>query len=150
MTETPASSRVTQRRGNGAGGGSRADYGAGGIGAGSNGPDGDGLDKNGADTNGTARYTEADLEPIRARLAAFARGEFRPRGGPDDRPLTPAGPGLAEISHLADEIAGQLAAVTSEVAQSAAQVRDIALIPTAGAPRGLTGKATGAATGGKL
>src|SRR5258708_1418531 len=147
MTETPASSRVTQRRGNGAGGGSRADYGAGGIGAGSNGPDGDGLDKNGADTNGTARYTEADLEPIRARLAAFARGASRPRGGADDRHLTPAGPVLAEISQLGDEIGGQLAAVTSEVAQSAAQVRDIALITTAVARGDLTGKVTVEATG---
>ncbi len=151
MTETPASSRVTQRngtrRGNGAGGASRADYGAGGIGAGSNGPDDDGPDKNGPDTNGTARYTEADLEPIRARLAAFARGDFRPRGGPDDRHLTPAGPVLAEISQLADEIGGQLAAVTSEVAQSAAQVRDIALITTAVARGDLTGKVTVEATG---
>src|SRR5258708_33567389 len=139
MTETPASSRVTQRRGNGAGGGSRADYGAGGIGAGSNGPDGDGLDKNGdgldkngPDTNGTARDTEADLEPIRARLAAFARGGFRPRWGPDDRHLTPAGPVLAEISQLGDEIGGQLPAVTSEGPQSPAQGRHIALVPTAG------------------
>src|SRR5258706_7966861 len=137
MTEPPASSRVTRRngtrRGNGAGGASRADYGAGGIGAGSNGPDDDGPDKNGPDTNGTARYTEADLEPIRARLAAFARGDFRPRGGPDDRHLTPAGPVLAEISQLADEIGGPLPPGTPEGAQSAAQVRDNALIPPAGA-----------------
>jgi signal transduction histidine kinase/HAMP domain-containing protein/CheY-like chemotaxis protein len=115
-----------------------ADHGANGSGPGSNGPD----------SNGAARYTEADLEPIRARLAAFARGDFRPRGGPEDRhPAAAAGPVLAEIDELADEVGGQLAAVTSEVAQRATQVRDIALITTAVARGDLTGKVTVDATG---
>jgi hypothetical protein len=126
MTETPASSRVTQhngtRRGNGAGGG-RADHGPAGIAARGS-PEGP--DHGGPGSNGAPRYAEADLEPIRARLAAFARGDFRPRAGPDDRHPAPVGPLLAEISELTDEIGGQLAAMTSEVAQSEAQVRDIA------------------------
>jgi len=113
MTETPASSRVTQHSGN------RRSNGAGGIAA-----RGSGSDRNAPGRNGTPRYTEADLEPIRARLAAFARGDFRPRGGPDDRHPAAAGPVLAEISQLADEVGAQLAAVTSEVAQRAAQVRE--------------------------
>src|SRR5260370_29035048 len=96
MTETPASSGVTQengtRRSNGAGGSNIADHGANGSGAGSNGPDG----------NGAARYAEADLEPIQARLAAFPRGDFRPRGGPDDRhPAAAAGPLLPADAPLA-------------------------------------------------
>jgi signal transduction histidine kinase/HAMP domain-containing protein/ActR/RegA family two-component response regulator len=170
MTETPASSRVTQRddtrSGNGARGG-RASHGAaglatlgskpGGSGPGTNGTDTNGTDTsgpvtngpvmNGPVTNGGARYSEADLEPIRARLAAFARGDFRPRTGPDDRHPAAAGPVLAEISELADELGGQLAAVTSEAAQSAAQVRDIALVTTAVARGDLTGKVTVEATG---
>src|SRR5215472_11306463 len=118
MTETPASSRVTQRngtlRGNGAGGG-RA--GPAGIAARGNPED---PDHGGPDNDGRPRYTEADLEPIRARLAAFARGDFRPTAGPDDRHPAPADPVLAEISELTDEIGAQLAAITSEVAQSTA------------------------------
>src|SRR5579864_3082180 len=110
MTETPASSRVTQRdgtrSGNGAGGG-RASHGAAGLATLGSKPGGSGPDTNGTDTsarvtngpvtNGGARYSEADLEAIRARLAAFARGDFRPRTGPDDRHPAAAGPVLAEI-----------------------------------------------------
>src|SRR5215470_3100094 len=131
MAEAPASSRVTQRngigRGNGAG---RAGQGTAGIAARTK-PEGSGPDQGGPDNNGRPRYTETDLEPIRARLAAFARGDFRPRAGPDDRRPAQAGPVLAEISELTDEIGAQLAAMTSEVAQSTAQVRDIAVITTA-------------------
>jgi signal transduction histidine kinase/HAMP domain-containing protein/CheY-like chemotaxis protein len=128
MTETPATARVTRpngtHSGNGAGGGGSPA------------------------ARGAARYTDADLEPIRARLAAFARGDFRARGGPDDRyPAAAAGSLLAEIDQLSDEVGGQLAAVTSEVAQSAAQVRDIAVITTAVARGDLTGKVTVEATG---
>jgi signal transduction histidine kinase/HAMP domain-containing protein/CheY-like chemotaxis protein len=98
-------------------------------------------------SNGTARYSEADLEPIRARLAAFARGDFRPRVEPPDGHPAAAGPVLTEIMQLADEVGGQLASVTSEVTQSAAQVRDIALITTAVARGDLTGKVTVEASG---
>jgi hypothetical protein len=114
MTETRASSRVTP------GNGTRLDDAAATRAASHSGG------------NGAGRYTEADLEPIRARLAAFARGDFRPRAEPpDDGHPAAAGPVLTEIIQLADEVGGQLASVTSEVAQSAAQVRDIALITTA-------------------
>ena len=90
--------------------------------------------------NGTGRYTDADLEPIRATLAAFARGDLRPRAGrADDRQK---GAMLAEIGQLADEVGGQLASLNSEITQKAAQVRDIALITTAVARGDLTRKVT--------
>jgi signal transduction histidine kinase/HAMP domain-containing protein/ActR/RegA family two-component response regulator len=124
MTEAAASSRVTQENGTRRSNGSRG----------------------GEAANGAPRYSQADLEPIRARLAAFARGNFRPRGEPADDGY-PADPVLAEIIDLADEVGSQLASVTSEVAQSEAQVRDIALITTAVARGDLTGKVTVEATG---
>jgi signal transduction histidine kinase/HAMP domain-containing protein/ActR/RegA family two-component response regulator len=124
MTEARASSRVTQENG--------AHH--------SNGT-------HGGTAGAAPRYSEADLEPIRARLAAFARGDFRPRGEPAVDGHPPADPVLAGIMHLADEVGGQLASVTSEVAQSEAQVRDIALITTAVARGDLTGKVTVEATG---
>jgi signal transduction histidine kinase/HAMP domain-containing protein/CheY-like chemotaxis protein len=90
--------------------------------------------------NGTGRYTDADLEPIRATLAAFAHGDLRPRAGrADDRQK---GAMLAEIGQLADEVGGQLASLNSEITQKAAQVRDIALITTAVARGDLTRKVT--------
>src|SRR5215471_11211630 len=147
MAEAPASSRVTPRngirQGNGAG---RAGHGTAGSAARTK-PEGHGPDHGGPDNDGRLQHTEADLEPIRARLAAFARGDFRPRAGPDDRHPAPAGPVLAEILELTDEIGAQLAAMTSEVAQSAAQVRDIAVVTTAVARGDLTGKVTVEATG---
>src|SRR5215472_17226520 len=146
MTETPASSRVTQRNGIRRNGAGRAGHGAADIVARSN-PEGSSPDPDVPDNNGRPRYTEADLKPIRARLAAFARGDFRPRAGPDDRHSEPTDPGLAEISELTDEIGAQLAAMTSEVAQNRAQVRDIAVVTTAVARGDLTGKVTVEATG---
>jgi len=97
-------------------------------------------------SGGEATYTEADLDPIRARLAAFARGDFRERDPSEDR-HTAGGPVLAEVGRLADEVGSQLASLASEVAQMAAQVRDIALITTAVARGDLTGKVTVDATG---
>src|ERR1700729_2565279 len=124
MTEAANGSRVTQENGTRPSNGSRG----------------------GASANGAPRYSEADLEPIRARLAAFARGDFRPHAEPADDGHAPD-PALAEIIDLADEVGGQLASVTSEAAQTAAQVRDIALITTAVARGDLTGKVTVEATG---
>src|SRR6266568_1588367 len=90
--------------------------------------------------SGAGRYADADLEPIRAALAAFARGDLRPRARrAGDRQN---GAMLAEIGQLADEIGGQLASLNSEVTQKEAQVRDIALITTAVARGDLTGKVT--------
>jgi signal transduction histidine kinase/HAMP domain-containing protein/ActR/RegA family two-component response regulator len=145
MTETTASSRVIRQnqtgRGNGGGSGRTGDgNGSGGHGSGGNGSG------RGA---GGAKYTEADLEPIRARLAAFARGDFRARAeaAGERAAATTADPLLGEILGLADDVGGQLASVTCEAAQTAAQVRDIALITTAVARGDLTGKVTVEATG---
>ncbi len=124
MTEATGSARITQDNG--------ARPGTGGSGP------------------GVPAYSEADLEPIRARLTSLARGDFRPRTEPaDDRhPAVPAaGPVLAEVSQLVDEVGRQLASLASEAAQMAAQVRDIALITTAVARGDLTGKVTVDATG---
>jgi signal transduction histidine kinase/HAMP domain-containing protein/CheY-like chemotaxis protein len=121
MARAPGGSRLTYGNGtraeNGASSGSRAEAG-----------------------HGTRRYTDADLEPIRAALAAFARGDLRLRAGragdQENRPM------LAEIGQLADEIGLRLASLNSEVTQKEAQVRDIALITTAVARGDLTGKVT--------
>ena len=90
------------------------------------------------------RYSDADLEPIRAALAAFRAGDFRPRPRYGDRGDTGHADGLilAEIGLLADEVGSQLASLTSEVTDKAAQVRDIALITTAVARGDLTRKVT--------
>src|ERR1022692_1849813 len=90
--------------------------------------------------NETGRYTHADLEPIRATLAAFTRGDLLPRAGRSD--ARRKGAMLAAIGQLADEVGGQLASLNSEVTQKAAQVRDIALITTAVARGDLTRKVT--------
>ncbi len=142
MTEFTARSRVTH------GNGTLAQEDT--VGHGS---DGNGSGGNGSGGQDVARYSDADLEPIRAALAAFARGDFRPRTGLGDvsvggRPQAePAGPVLAEIGRMADEVGGQLASLTSEVAQGAEQVRDIAQITTAVARGDLTRKVTVEATG---
>ena len=85
----------------------------------------------------TPRYSDADLEPIRATLAAFRAGDFRPRPGHSDRGNTGRADKLmlAEIGLLADEVGSQLASLTSEVTDKAAQVRDIALITTVCVPK---------------
>src|SRR5258706_99032 len=90
------------------------------------------------------RYSDADLEPIRAALAAFRAGDFRPRPRHGDRGDTGHADRLmlAEIGSMADEVGSQLASLTSEVTDKAAQVRDIALITTAVARGDLTRKVT--------
>ena len=131
MTEFTARPRVTH--GNGA--------------LGHTGMSGNGSDGHGA--SGQARYSDADLEPIRAALAAFAIGDYRPRTGLADDTHQPGAPAsaLAEIGRLTDDVGGHLASLTSEVAQRAEQVRDIALITTAVARGDLTRKVTVEATG---
>src|SRR5450432_3177764 len=93
---------------------------------------------------GTLQYSNADLEPIRAMLAAFRAGDFRPRLGHGDGGETGHAdkPMVEAICSLADEVGGELAALTAEVTDKAAQVRDIALITTAVARGDLTGKVT--------
>jgi signal transduction histidine kinase/HAMP domain-containing protein/CheY-like chemotaxis protein len=149
MTETTASSRVIGQKQTGLGNGGGSGRSGGGNGSGGHGSGGNGSARGGGPKGGGARYTEADLEAIRARLAAFARGDFRSRAETADEreAARTADPLLGEILQLADDVGGQLASVTSEAAQTAAQVRDIALITTAVARGDLTGKVTVEATG---
>ncbi|HEY2579561.1 MAG TPA: HAMP domain-containing protein, partial [Streptosporangiaceae bacterium] len=89
-----------------------------------------------------ARYTDADLEPVRAALAALSDGNYRPRArrAEDLRPGESAM--LAQIGTLVDEVAAQLATLDSEVTQKSTQVRDIAVVTTAVARGDLTRKVT--------
>jgi signal transduction histidine kinase/HAMP domain-containing protein/CheY-like chemotaxis protein len=148
MTETTASSRVIRENQTGLGNGGGSGRTGGGNGSGGNGSGSHGSGGSGA-PRGRARYTEADLEQIRERLAAFTRGDFRsPAESTDGRAAAAtADPLLGEILQLADDVGGQLASATSQAAQTAAQVRDIALITTAVARGDLTGKVTVEATG---
>ena len=97
--------------------------------------------RSGGGADQARRYTDADLEPIRAALAALSDGDFRPRRLP---PPIPNGSGgaLAEITALVDEVGGQLALHASEVTQMAVQVRDIAQVATAVAKGDLSQKIT--------
>jgi signal transduction histidine kinase/HAMP domain-containing protein/CheY-like chemotaxis protein len=104
-----------------------------------------GTEGNGARPDaGTLQYSNADLEPIRATLAALRAGDFRPRLGRGDRGETGHADEhmVDEICSLVDELGGELAALTAEVTDKAAQVRDIALITTAVARGDLTRKVT--------
>ena len=87
-----------------------------------------------------ARYTDIDLEPIRDALAALANGDFRTR----PRRFSDGGDSamLADIGSMIDEVATQLSSLTTEVAQKAEQVRDIAMVTTAVARGDLTRKVT--------
>ena len=91
----------------------------------------------------TLRYSDADLEPVRAALAALAACNFRDLG-PNElgKAELPERSVLAEITLLAHDVSSQLASLTSEVADKAAQVRDIAVITTAVARGDLTRKVT--------
>ncbi len=86
-----------------------------------------------------ARYTDNDLEPVRDALAALASGDFRTRRRFSDGGDSPM---LADIGALIDEMATQFSSLTSEVAQKAEQVRDIAMVTTAVARGDLTRKVT--------
>src|ERR1022692_306384 len=93
---------------------------------------------------GTLQYSTGPLEPGRAMLAALRAGDFRPRLGHGDRGETGHSDEhmVDEICSLSDELGGELAALTAEVTDKAAQVRDIALITTAVARGDLTRKVT--------
>ncbi len=86
-----------------------------------------------------ARYTDTDLEPVRDALAALANGDFRTRRRFSDGADSPM---LADVGALIDEVATQFSSLTSEVAQKAEQVRDIAMVTTAVARGDLTRKVT--------
>ncbi|HLQ56468.1 MAG TPA: HAMP domain-containing protein, partial [Streptosporangiaceae bacterium] len=145
MTRPTAVSRVAQadrtRGANGIAGGAAA----GGDGAARTGNRPAAASASGASLDkGTLRYSDADLEPILATLAAFLAGDLRPRVRPGDRGEAGHADGLllAEIGLLTDEVGSQLASLTSEVTDKAVQVRDIAAITTAVARGDLTRKVT--------
>ncbi len=88
-------------------------------------------------TPAEAKYTDTDLEPIRDALAALANGDFRARGRTRGDSVM-----LGDIGSLLDEVTGQLSSLSTEVAQKAEQVRDIAMVTTAVARGDLTRKVT--------
>ncbi len=88
------------------------------------------------------RYTDADLEPVRAALAALSDGNYRPRARRAEDFRHGESAMLTQIGTLVDEVAAQLASLNSEVTQKATQVRDIAVVTTAVARGDLTRKVT--------
>ena len=100
------------------------------------------------DLSDEARYSDADLEPLRAALLALSNGDFRPRAevartgngtssgnGTDTDALT-------RIWPLVDAVGAELSALNDEVARRAQQVRDIAMVITAVSKGDLTRKVT--------
>jgi HAMP domain-containing protein len=87
---------------------------------------------------GEARYSDHDLEPLRAALVALSKGDFsqQPRIAEED------GSVLGQIWPLVDAVGTELSALNDEVARRAEQVRDIAMVTTAVARGDLTRKVT--------
>ena len=87
---------------------------------------------------GEARYSDQDLEPLRAALLALSKGDFsqQPRTAEED------GSVLGQIWPLVDAVGTELSALNDEVARRAEQVRDIAMVTTAVARGDLTRKVT--------
>jgi signal transduction histidine kinase len=103
------------------------------------------------------RYSDHDLEPLRAALLALAAGDFTGHGvtGRTEHGITGlaglagrAGPDvhspgiLGQIWPLVDAVATQLATLNAEAARRAEQVRDIATVTTAVARGDLARKVT--------
>jgi signal transduction histidine kinase/HAMP domain-containing protein/ActR/RegA family two-component response regulator len=93
-------------------------------------------------TPAEAKYTDTDLEPIRDALAALANGDFRARGRRYSEGTRGDSVMLADVGSLLDQVTSQLSSLTTEVAQKAEQVRDIAMVTTAVARGDLTRKVT--------
>jgi signal transduction histidine kinase/HAMP domain-containing protein/ActR/RegA family two-component response regulator len=87
----------------------------------------------------TAKYTDGDLEPLRAALLALSNGDFRPVLTSVDKP---GGGQLGQIWALVNAVATELGALSYEVERRAEQVRDIATVTTAVARGDLTRKVT--------
>ena len=87
---------------------------------------------------GEARYSDQDLEPLRAALLALSKGDFsqQPRTAGEDSSV------LGQIWPLVDAVGTELSALNDEVARRAEQVRDIAMVTTAVARGDLTRKVT--------
>jgi signal transduction histidine kinase/HAMP domain-containing protein/ActR/RegA family two-component response regulator len=88
------------------------------------------------------RYSDADLEPVRAALAALSDGKYRPRARRAEDLRTSDSAMLAQINELVAEVAARLSSLNSEVTHKATQVRDIAVVTTAVASGDLTRKVT--------
>jgi signal transduction histidine kinase/CheY-like chemotaxis protein/HAMP domain-containing protein len=99
------------------------------------------------DLSGEARYSDADLEPLRAALLALSSGDFRPRAevartGNGTSNGNGDADALARIWPLVDAVGAELSALNDEVARRAQQVRDIAMVITAVSKGDLTRKVT--------
>jgi HAMP domain-containing protein/GAF domain-containing protein len=92
---------------------------------------------------GEARYSDHDLEPLRAALQTLSNGELTPQALAAVRAAGDGGGStLAQIWPLVDAVATELSALNDEVARRAEQVRDIAMVTTAVARGDLTKKVT--------
>src|SRR5487761_1275141 len=82
---------------------------------------------------GAARYSDDDLEPLRAALLALSKGDFsqQSRTGATAAAAHENGSVLGQIWPLVDAVATELSALNDEVARRAEQVRDIAIVTTA-------------------
>jgi signal transduction histidine kinase/HAMP domain-containing protein/DNA-binding NarL/FixJ family response regulator len=91
-----------------------------------------------------ARYSDDDLEPLRAALVALSNGDFQARAELPSRGGQGAATrgALAQIWPLVDAVEAELSALNDEVARRAEQVRDIAMVTTAVAQGDLTRKVT--------
>jgi signal transduction histidine kinase/HAMP domain-containing protein/ActR/RegA family two-component response regulator len=101
------------------------------------------------DLSDEARYSDADLEPLRAALLALSNGDFRPRAevarngaSPGNGASAGNGDALSRIWPLVDAVGAELSALNDEVARRAQQVRDIAMVITAVSKGDLTRKVT--------
>jgi signal transduction histidine kinase/HAMP domain-containing protein len=88
----------------------------------------------------TPRYSDLDLEPLRAALLALSNGDYTQRT-PDAAHAQVDGV-LGRVWPLVTAVATELATLNAEVARRAEQVRDIATVTTAVARGDLTRKVT--------
>ncbi|MBV9857705.1 MAG: HAMP domain-containing protein [Streptosporangiaceae bacterium] len=89
--------------------------------------------------SGDGRYSDSELEPLRAALLALSNGDFSARiTGPGDT----GSPVLRQVWPLVDAVAAEFRTLSSEFARRAEQVRDIATVTTAVARGDLTRKVT--------
>jgi signal transduction histidine kinase/HAMP domain-containing protein/ActR/RegA family two-component response regulator len=96
---------------------------------------------------GEARYSDSDLEPLRAALQALSNGDFAPQTLAAARSAAGGvaygnGSVLGQIWPLVDAVASELSSLNDEVARRAEQVRDIAMVTTAVARGDLTKQVT--------
>jgi signal transduction histidine kinase/HAMP domain-containing protein len=86
------------------------------------------------------RYSDEDLEPLRAALLALSNGDYTQRT--PDAARTQVDGVLGRVWPLVTAVATELATLNAEVARRAEQVRDIATVTTAVARGDLTRKVT--------